>query len=98
MDQLANFVAYSPLAQATHAGPPSSPPNPGAALHSVLKGNTTPRLLTKRLNPHFGQWLMGWPVGWTSTTEHSSLNASEMELFRRRLQQQLSSLFDGQDL
>lgn len=98
MDQLANFVAYSPLAQQTQDGPPSSPPSPGLPLPSALKGSTTPRLLSKRLNPYFGERLMGWPTGWTSATAPSASSALATELWRSRLQSRLSSFFDGQDL
>ena len=96
MDQLANFVAYSPLAQATRDGETSSPDDPGTALLSVLKGRETPRLLSKRLNPYFGEWLMGWPLDLTSATEPNASSALEMELFRSKLRQQLLCLFDGQ--
>lgn len=93
---LSFVVAHSShQAQPTPDGPPSSPPSPGSALHSVLKGNTTPRLLSKRLNPYFGERLMGWPTGWTSATEPSALSASETESWRSALQQHLSCLLDG---
>lgn len=97
MGQLANFVAFSPLAQAMKAGEISSPEIPGTALRSVLKSKTTPRLLSRRLNPYFGEWLMGWRLGWTSTTVHHVLNASETESWRSALQQHLSYLLDDQE-
>lgn len=81
MDQLANFVAYSPLAQATHDGSESSPQNPGL-----------PQPSTKRLNPYFAERLMGWPTGWTSATEPSASSASETESFRLKQQSLLASL------
>jgi hypothetical protein len=86
MDQLANFVAYSPLAQATRDGPESSPPSPGL-----------PPPSTKRLNPYFAERLMGWPLGWTSATAPSASSALETALWRCKLQQHLSCLLDGQD-
>jgi len=98
MNQLANFVGFSPLVQQISDGPESLPASPGSALHSVLKGSTTPRLLTKRLNPYFGERLMGWPTGWTSATAPSASSASATELWRSRLQQHLSCLLDEQDL
>lgn len=87
MDQLANFVAHTPLeflpqAQPTPDGPESLPPSPGAGLPS-----------TKRLNPYFTEWLMGWPEGWTSATERPASSAAGMALYRCKLQQQLSCLF-----
>jgi len=90
-------VAYSPLAQPTRGGQESLLVNPGSALLSVLKGNTTPRLLSKRLNPYFGERLMGWPTGWTSATAPSASSASETELWRYALQQHLSCLLVGLD-
>lgn len=98
MDQLANFVAYSPLAQPTRDGSESSQQNPGSAQLSVLKGSTTPRLLSKRLNPYFVERLMGWPLGWTSATAPSASNALEMELYRSKLQSHLSLLLGDPDL
>lgn len=76
MDQLANFVAYSPLAQQISDGPPSSPSTP-----------SSPR----RLNPIFASWLMGWPSTWV-IADPRACGASEMELYRCRLQQHLSCL------
>lgn len=83
MDQLANFVAFSPLAQQTADGPESLPANP-----------TSHQPSAKRLNPYFAERLMGWPQGWTSITAPSASSALEMELYRSRLQQHLSNLFD----
>lgn len=78
MDQLANFVAYSPLAQATRDGETS--------LTNSLK---SPR----HLNPLFGAWLMGWPSTWAIAEPHAS-SASETVLWRSMLQSQLSCLLD----
>lgn len=76
MDQLANFVAYSPLAQQIADGPTSLPRTP-----------TSRRLL----NPLFGAWLMGWPSTWV-IADPRACDASAMASYRSRLQQQLSCL------
>jgi len=83
MDQLSNFVAHSShLAQPMPDGPPS-----------CESGPDSPQPSTKRLNPAFGEWLMGWPVGWT-IAEPSASSASEMASWRSALQQQLCNLLD----
>jgi hypothetical protein len=83
MDQLSNFVAHSShLAQPMPDGPPS-----------CESGPDSPPPSTKRLNPAFGEWLMGWPVGWT-IAEPSASSASETALWRFALQQQLCNLLD----
>jgi len=87
MDQLANFVAHTPLdylhpAHPTNDGPASLP-----ATHGL------PQPSTKRLNPAFGEWLMGWPIGHT-IAEPSASSASEMASWRSALQQQLCNLFN----
>lgn len=82
MDQLANFVAFSPLVQATRDGQESSPETPTSRQH---------------LNPLFGAWLMGWPSTWVIAEPHAS-SASATALWRSALQQHLSCLLDGQDL
>mgnify|MGYP006967765052 FL=1 len=83
MDQLSNFVAHSShQAQPTPPGPTSSP-----------DGHGLPQPSTKRLNPYFTEWLMGWPAGWTSTTALPASSAAETVLFHCRLRQQLSCLF-----
>ena len=80
---LTSFVAHSShLAQPTPDGPPS-----------CESGPASPQPSTKRLNPAFGEWLMGWPVGWT-IAEPSASSASETALWRSALQQQLSCLFN----
>lgn len=76
MDQLANFVAYSPLAQQIADGPTSLPRTP-----------TSRRLL----NPLFASWLMGWPSTWV-IADPRACDASAMASYRSRLQQQLSCL------
>ena len=86
--QTLSFMAVhsSHQAQATRDGPESLPPNPGL-----------PQPSTKRLNPYFGENLMGWRAGWTSTTVRPGSGALETELWRSALQQQLSCFFDGLD-
>lgn len=80
-EQLVNFVAHSShLAQPTQPGETSS-----------SSGQSSPR----RLNPIFGEWLMGWPLQWTKA-EPSASSASATELYRSALQQRLSSLFGEQ--
>lgn len=92
MDQLANFVAYSPLAQPTRGGAPSSPDSRGLHQRSALKSNTMPRLLSRRLNPMFCERLMGWPLDWTSTHALSASSASATALWRSALQRHLYCL------
>lgn len=83
MDQLSNFVAHSShLAQPMPDGPPS-----------CESGPDSPQPSTKRLNPAFGEWLMGWPIGHT-IAEPSASSASEMASWRSALQQQLCNLFN----
>lgn len=82
MDQLSNFVAHSShLAQPMPDGPPS-----------CESGPDSPQPSTKRLNPAFGEWLMGWPIGHT-IAEPSASSASEMASWRCKLRQRLSCLF-----
>lgn len=81
MDQLSNFVAHSShQAQPTQDGPPS-----------LNDGPTLPR----RLNPVFGESLMGWRLNWT-VAEPRVCGALETELWRSALRQQLCGFFDGQ--
>lgn len=93
-EQLNNFVEHHFLhpVPPTHAGPELLPSTPGSLPPSASKKSTTPRLLTRRLNPYFGENLMGWRQGWTSTTDSHASSASETELWRSRLQQRLSCL------
>lgn len=86
MDQLSNFVAHSShLAQAIPDGQTSLESGPDSLPPSQ-----------KRLNPAFGELLMGWPVGHT-IAEPRACGASEMESFRSALQQHLCNFFDGQE-
>ena len=80
MDQLSNFVAHSSL--------PALQTQPG--LESSPSTQNSPR----RLNPVFGEWLMGWPLTWT-TAEPSASSASAMVVYRFKLQQHLSCLLDA---
>lgn len=93
MDQLANFVAYSPLVQTIRDGLESSPMNDGLPQHSASKSNTTPRLLSRRLNPYFVEWLMGWPLGWTLAIVGNASNAAETASWRFALRSQLLFFF-----
>lgn len=77
MDQLPNFVAYSPQVRAIPAG-----------LTSSASGLNLPR---RRLNPNFAEWLMGWPTGWT-VPDPTACGASETALWRSKLDAQLSRL------
>lgn len=81
MDQLANFVAFSPLAQATRDGEQSSIDSPKSPRH---------------LNPLFGAWLMGWPSTWVIAEPHAS-SASETVLWRRKQAALLLSLLGDPD-
>lgn len=93
-EQLANFVEhhFSPPALPMEAGPASSPNSPGSAQPLTQMVSDTPKASSRRLNPYFGEHLMGWPLGLTSTTEPPVLSASEMESFRFRLASHLSFL------
>lgn len=85
-EQLVNFVAHrfsSPPAQPTPDGPASSQTPPGS-----------PPPLTQRLNPYFVEWLMGWPLGWTSAAGQGGSSAVGTALWRSALQQRLSCLLD----
>jgi hypothetical protein len=82
MDQLANFVAFSPLVQQTPDGEQSSPRTLSSRRH---------------LNPLFGSWLMGWPSTWVIAEPHAS-SALATASFHCALQQRLSYFFDGQAL
>lgn len=77
MDQLANFVAYSPLAQPIRDG---------------MQSSTDTRSSRRHLNPLFGAWLMGWPSTWVIAEPHAS-SASATASWRSALQQHLSSFF-----
>jgi len=76
MDQLANFAAFSPLAQQIPDGPSSSMLTPTSRRH---------------LSPLFASWLMGWPSTWV-IADPLACDASAMESYRFRLQQHLSCL------
>lgn len=87
---------YSPQVPTTCDGPTSSVPPHGShhpsPLVQYVYGETRPDLSErKRLNPTFVEWLMGWPLFWTST-EPTGCGAEEMALYRRKLQSLLSSL------
>ena len=93
MDQLANYADFSRPAQAISDGLTSSLVRHGSPQLSASKSSTKPpRLLARRLNPYFAEWLMGWPHGWTSPIAQENCAALAMELFRCKLQQHLSYL------
>lgn len=83
MDQLANAAVFSPLGQATPNGPDCSPGSLGLPQPSQ----------TKKLNPYFVEWLMGWPAGWTSPTVQPDFAPEAMASYRSALGRQLSCLF-----
>lgn len=74
------FSHSLPPDQATPAGPLFSRPSP-----------STPQ----RLNPVFGEWLMGWPSQWTKAAPSAS-SASATALWQRKLASHLSLLLDAQ--
>lgn len=80
MDQLPNFVAYSPLVHQNDDGQKSSENIPNGHRH---------------LNPIFASWLMGWPLQWTIAEPHAS-SASETVLWRCKLDAQLRCLLNDQ--
>ena len=80
MDQLPNFVAFSPLVHQTSDGQKSSENTRNGRLH---------------LNPLFASWLMGWPLQWTIAEPHAS-SALETELWRCKLDAQLRCLLNDQ--
>lgn len=81
MDQLSNFVAYSPQAQAIQDGPDSSSDIPTSR---------------RRLNPAFAAWLMGIPPMWVHP-EVTSCEQLGMESYRSKLRSHLSLFLEGQD-
>ena len=94
MDQLANFVAHT-----DYLHPAPAIPN-GQTLSSEAHGTAQPLQpmeskqpkQSSRLNPYFVEHLMGWPLGWTSHTAPSASRPAEMELWRSKLQSELSQL------
>lgn len=67
----------------------SSPQDPQMVAGLACSPST--RTSPLRLNPAFGEWLMGWPSQWTRAEPNAS-SASATALWRSRLQSQLSSL------
>lgn len=78
MDQLANFVAFSPLAPQIADGEKSLQQSLGAP---------------RRLNPIFAEWLMGWPLQWTKAKPHA-YGALVTASWHSKLQWQLSCLLE----
>lgn len=95
--QTGEFSHSSPQAQPIPDGQESSPLPPGSPLPSASKANTTPRLLSLRLNPYFAEWLMGLPLGWTSQDAPTVCGKLEMEWYRSRQRQLLSSWLGERD-
>lgn len=65
------------------------------AFHARMRNwaGSSPRpSLRKKLNVTFGEWLMNWPLGWTSSAELTSYGASAMESWLSRERQCLRSL------
>lgn len=80
------FIAHSPFSpqgQPTQDGLDYSPDSLGLPQPSQ----------TKRLNPYFVEFLMGWRAGWTSPIVQPAYAQEEMALYRSALQVRLSSLF-----
>ena len=46
----------------------------------------------RRLNPLFVEWLMGWPIGWSSVRIGSGPAATEFTLWKQRMRSTLSQL------
>jgi hypothetical protein len=95
MDQLANFVAHTDYlhqAPAMPDGQTSSSEVPGTAQHLLPMESDLQPKNSARLNPYFVEWMMGWPLAWTSHTVPSASRHAEMELWRSRLQSGLSQL------
>jgi len=82
MDQLSNFVAYSPQAQAIQDGPESSSGGRGSR---------------RRLNPAFTAWLQGLPWWWTNSGDINCAH-SEMAQYRSALRSRSHTLLDGLEL
>jgi hypothetical protein len=55
--------------------------------------NKARSIFKRKLNPDFVDWLIGWPVGWSS--EDRGFSAEEMESYRFRRQQCLRFLLGG---
>lgn len=54
--------------------------------------NKAKSIFKRKLNPDFVDWLMGWPVGWSS--EDRAFNAEEMALYLSRQRQCLRFLLN----
>lgn len=51
------------------------------------KGEQLPNSVGGPLNPHFVEWLMGWPLDWTAAAEPTESGASATDRYREWLQQ-----------
>jgi hypothetical protein len=65
---------------------------PGAKLPPYLQEKLQEAFFRMRLNPQFVEWMMGWPLSWTSHTAPSASRPAEMALWRSKLQSDLSQL------
>jgi hypothetical protein len=93
LHDVAGHWKFSPQAQPTQPGQESSAVSHGSDQRSASKNSTTPKLLSRRLNPMFVEILMGWPLDWTSAHESSASSAAETALWRSKLRQRLCCLF-----
>lgn len=82
----ASLSHYTEKGQRIHCSPQDQTTQDGQTLSPETQ--SSPR----RLNPEFVEWLMNWPIGWTST-EPTACDAEAMAAFRCKLRQHLSNLF-----
>lgn len=67
MDLLDNQAIY-------HGSQLESSPQDPETLESGADSSSSTRTSPRQLNPRFVEWLMGWPVGWTSLAPLSSVS------------------------
>jgi hypothetical protein len=87
MDQLPNFVIHS--FQPSRPDPANATSGP----QSSSDGPNLRRQLTKKLNPRFVGWLMGFPVGWANI-ESTNSGPTAMQSYRSRQLWLLSRLLE----
>lgn len=72
-----------------------SPPVPVISTDGIELSPTVNSITERRrLNPEFVEWLMGWPIGLTST-EPTACDAAAMASWRRRLRRHLLNWCGG---
>lgn len=81
--------SFLPAPETPPLGETSSNDGPGLRRQSAstkltdlaqpLNSPKDPRLLAKRLNPYFVEWLMGFPPGWTSAQPHGLIDYERWE-------------------